>query len=488
MKKKLVCIVLVMIFVLSTAVFAFANDFGSYEYGINEQTEIDAVLEEMAALDAGTTLEELAEMGITLEELLEIDAEVDAVLGESYSVNERGARHQHSLIQEGFMTARDGSVIYPEFYGGSAIDYDGKLVVFIVESELEYAHNHDTIGSLLDAGLRYRYVEYSFEELLSITDEIASTSSRRNDEQQCIYSYNVTLVFPDIFLNRVVVYIVEYNNQMIEGFKRYISDSPAVVLQQSGRITMGGDSENTTFHYNDVDWNYNNNYWDNIYQQEGIIPFNTTLNTGSLVRRRYLTGGGDYATVGFRVRCARTGTSGFLTTAGTTFRTGNDVIERGVGGRQVGRVRSAMWLYGRSGQGVRGVNASFVEFTGSNQVSNTLPNGSNINPNLPVSMPIVGNWVNAYGGRSASFLSGNIMTNHARHIYSGRYMYQMTYLRSQTGTTASGNSGGPVLTSAGNPVGLISGGDPGGVTVLMVPLYRVLDVFRINNRYYLMRF
>ena len=477
MKKKLTGVLLVLVLTIGTFAVAYATQ---NQAGMTEL--------EQAASNAMTSLDELAAMDITLDELLILDAEVDAILGENYSANEREARHQHDLIQDGFATARDGSVIYPEFYGGVALDYDGKLVIFVVESKLEYAHNHDTIGTLLDAGLRYRYVEYSFEELQSIADNIADIATRRYTDEQCVYSYNVTLIFTDIFINRVVVYIVEYNDRMIEGFRRYISDSPTVVLQQSGRISIGGGSGNTTFCYNDVDWNYNNNCWDNMYYQETIVPFNMAIDTGSLVRRRFLTGGGDYATVGFRVRCTRTGTRGFLTTAGTTFGTGHDVIERGVGGRQIGRVRSALFLHGASGQRVQGVNASFVEFTGSNEVTNTLPNGMQMNPNQVVLLPIVGTWVNAYGGSSASLLSGNVRSNDIRHVYGTRFMYGMSYILSQTGTTASGNSGGPVFTVAGNPVGLIAGGDPGNVTVMFVPLYRVLDAFRNHNNYHLVRF
>jgi len=209
------------------------QDASSVEQGLTQ--------EEMAAIDAGTTLEELAEMGLTLEELLARGAEIDAALGrgENFSVNARLAGHQLDTIREGFISA-SGSRIYSDFYGGSAIDSDGMAVIFIVESRLEEAYNHDVIGPLLKAGLRYRLVEFSFNELLRTSFEISGITGDRYTAYRCIYSSHVTFIFPDIFNNNVVVVLAGYNEQMIEGFRRYVFDSPMLTLRVGGQLGWGG--------------------------------------------------------------------------------------------------------------------------------------------------------------------------------------------------------------------------------------------------------
>lgn len=92
--------------------------------------------------------------GATLEEQIAMDAEIDAVFGENFSSNLREASNQREIMYEGFMWTRSGDIIVPDFYGGSFIDYDGRLVVLIVESTLGRAYS--SIGALLEAGVRYK--------------------------------------------------------------------------------------------------------------------------------------------------------------------------------------------------------------------------------------------------------------------------------------------------------------------------------------------
>jgi len=194
-----------------------------------------------------TSLDELAEMGMTQEELLAIDAEVDARLGENYSVNRRFALQQIDLIEEGFMHARDGSTIRPEFYGGLAIDDDGMPIIFIVESRKEEAYGHDTVGALLDEGLRYRLVDVSYDELLETLHAISAITATRYINYRCVYSYNMGSLFTDMMMNKVVVGLVEYNERMVDGFRRYVYDSPVIVIQQGGRSNLGGGHGGATF-------------------------------------------------------------------------------------------------------------------------------------------------------------------------------------------------------------------------------------------------
>ena len=430
------------------------------------------VFSSIMATQASGSEQRITHGSVCQEEQVAIDAEIDAIHGDNFSANRRIAMSQFDLIEEGFIHARDGSIIYPDFYGGMALDSDGMPIIFIVESRLEDAYSHDTIGTLLEAGLRYELVEISHDELLAISDKISAITAERYLVYQCVYSYNLSFISTDIRNNWVVVALVEYNEHMIEGFKRYVYDSPVLMFRQGDRFCLGEGQGNATFCNNDVDWNYSNSNWSYMSYPESIVPFNATLNTGVLVRRRYLTGGGSYGTVGFRVQCARTGARGFLTTAGDVFGRGQDVIERGVGGRQIGTVRESIF---RHGAGTTGMNASFVALTGSNEVTNRLPNGGYLRPSQGSTTPRVGDWVHAFGGTTNREVTGQITDTNVTLTNAGRRLYRMTLVE-RGASSQSGNSGGPVYFTDGLHVGLISGGDANHLFV--VPMYRILNDFR----------
>jgi len=474
MKKKITSLLLVAIFVLSTFAIAHAAS-------PNQDSLYDSLtLEEMAAIDAGTTLEELEEMGLTLEELLAMDAENDAILGENFSANRRAALHVFDILDEAFISARDGRMIYPDFFGGAAIDHDGNIVIFIVESMLNEAYSHDVIGVLLDDGVRYRVVDFSYGDLLSSTDVISATITERYTNERCIYSYNVSLIGPSALTNRIDIHLVIYDEDMIAGFRRYIYDSPALVFRQGNRISIVNYQGGATFCYidNDMDWAYTSgdcNYLYFNHYHEKIVPFNALHRVGTLVRRRVITGGPfARATIGFAVDCTRTGTRGFLTTAGDTFSRGHDVLTYtpfNIGGSHIGDVTASRIRDTPNG----GINASFATLRGSYSVANILPHGATFS--TVVVAPRQGDTAHAFGGASNRQLTGvithtNAVVNHGSNIS----LTRMTIVQGGTAMSETGNSGGPVYSIAGNPMGIISGGDSSLFAV--TPLYRIFNEFR----------
>jgi len=110
---------------------------------------------------------------------------------------------------------------------------------------LDEAYNHDVMGTLLAAG-RYMSVEFSSDELLAVLNNIADITTERYAAYQCIYSYNVSSMFTDVRNNSVVVTLVEYNEHMVEGFRRYVYDSPALELRQGDRLDLGGGQGSAT--------------------------------------------------------------------------------------------------------------------------------------------------------------------------------------------------------------------------------------------------
>lgn len=59
------------------------------------------------------------------------------------------------------------------------------------------------------------------------------------EQRDCAYSYNVSFTSIDPLINRIVIGIVEYNCEMIAGFRRHVYDSPLLTFVQSDRIDMG---------------------------------------------------------------------------------------------------------------------------------------------------------------------------------------------------------------------------------------------------------
>ena len=482
MRKKTMSLVLTMVMVISSFSVIFASQL---QNEVDDRTMQGFTLEEMAAIDAGTTLEELSEMGLTLEELLERDAEIDAILGENFSVNDRMAWRQFNAIAEGLMEgARGGDAIHPDFYGGSAFDYDGRIVIFIVASRLDEAREHDAIGVLLEEGLRYRIVDYSYTELRATQraiDAIIGERFNASRSARCIYSHNVSSISAQVLINRVVVTLVEYNENMIAGFRRYVYDSPALIFRQGDHILLGGGNVNMPFCYY-YDQYFNNDDWSHIHYHEEITASMTDfVNVGTGLRRRLVTGWGYDGTIGFRVRCTRNGIQGFLTTAGDAFSPGNS-IDRGswIGGPNVGTVRESIFRHVPSGQtwspALTGMNASFVEVLPWVEITNRLPNGRFLDPNLPNATPAVGRRVYAFGGTSGRLIGGNITDVHFTLTNAGRSLHNMVYVTGGTAMSETGNSGGPAFELAGNPVGLISGGDASRFVV--VPMGRVINDFR----------
>ena len=110
----------------------------------------------------------------------------------------------------------------------------------IVESKFEQAHRHDLIGPLLEAGARYRHAEFSYAELLATQEAIWNSHESRYRLYGCIYAQNISGGYIAPHVNRVVIGIIDYNERMIAGFRRYVYDSPMVLFQQMGPFHLNG--------------------------------------------------------------------------------------------------------------------------------------------------------------------------------------------------------------------------------------------------------
>jgi len=213
MKRKMISLFLVAVLIISTITLAHA----SRPYIVHEQE------------------------GLFLEEQPIIDAEMDSRRDEWFAANYRNATNQLEAFYEGIARSRDGEFIYPEHFGGVYIDNDGNAVLLIVESRFSRAEADNNTMNLMNEGILYRFVEFSYAELIETKETIFSTMmARRYTIEACIYASNISMISIAPSCNQVIVGIVDYNNDMINGFKQYISDSSMIVFVQNDIIIPGG--------------------------------------------------------------------------------------------------------------------------------------------------------------------------------------------------------------------------------------------------------
>ena len=167
-------------------------------------------------------------------------AQLKEQYGEDFLATHYPALWQSIVIHDSFMRRRDGSVIYPDFYGGVYIDSDGQLVTLIVEGKLDEALAHDVFRERIDSGA-YRFVEFSHAELLELMDALIPIIDERI-ENNCIYAKNISSWGARADINRVIIHLNDYNDEMIAGVRRYVYDSPMIVFMQRDFFRFGGES------------------------------------------------------------------------------------------------------------------------------------------------------------------------------------------------------------------------------------------------------
>ena len=119
---------------------------------------------------------------------------------------------------------------YPEYYGGSFIDNDGKFVVCVVGNPTQHRSEIATILETDD--FLTESCNYSYREMMQVMDKIdafLSDSSIPTDHPFLTYFAGAGA---DVFENRVVVQLTELNDAAIQAFKKDISNSPAVMFEK----------------------------------------------------------------------------------------------------------------------------------------------------------------------------------------------------------------------------------------------------------------
>ena len=119
---------------------------------------------------------------------------------------------------------------YPDYYGGSFIDNNGKFVVCVVGNPTQH---HSKISAILETDdFLTETCTYSYREMMQVMDKIDAFLSDPTIPSNHPFLTHFAGAGADVFENRVVVQLTEMNNAAIQAFKKDVSNSSAVMFKK----------------------------------------------------------------------------------------------------------------------------------------------------------------------------------------------------------------------------------------------------------------
>lgn len=320
---------------------------------------------------------------------------------------------------------------YPDSYGGSYLDNDGKLVVLVNGNDDNFKQKLRTVT--LNDNLQFKKAEYSYAELTGLINQVISYQEAYYKSSTLTSSYDIAIDIIDCKLddinNKVVVGIKNLDNNKRKLFNENISNSDAIILQ----------NQNATPIISENDIILDNTATDKLYEYSNkVLSTSIVLQPGMGI---HSNNGREYS-IGFPVR--RTISNGYqygFVTAGHFMDVGNNLFDAETLVHNCAQVR----LQKLGGK----YDVSFAALANNAACSNTISNTaySLVPNNEEIDNPIVGKLVYLYGRNTRS--SGKILsTNYA-------------YYNRETGTSfngmiqtdyrcLNGDSGGLVASSGSN--------------------------------------
>lgn len=124
---------------------------------------------------------------------------------------------------------------FPYYYGGSYINASGELVVLVTENGSQSKSNLDVISNIANDPI-IESCEYAYTDLNDIM-ECIMTKLKELRETKSSYSEQVKCWAIDDEENCIYVYLKECNDEVIEWFKREISNSESIVFKVSNDVS-----------------------------------------------------------------------------------------------------------------------------------------------------------------------------------------------------------------------------------------------------------
>lgn len=119
---------------------------------------------------------------------------------------------------------------YPEYFGGAFIDNDGKFVVCITGDTTQYRKE---VAQILDNNdFLVESCEYSYREMMQVMDKIDEFLSNEDVPHDHPFITNFAGAIADVFDNRVVIRLLEVNDEIKDAFKKEITPSSVVKFEE----------------------------------------------------------------------------------------------------------------------------------------------------------------------------------------------------------------------------------------------------------------
>lgn len=178
--------------------------------------------------------------GVNYAAIAEFGAELNAIFGEEFIRNYTDAAKIFEGLLDLFPRDRTGNIMYPEGFAGFMLDESGHLVIMVTSSDYLSTLRNMPLDNVI-----IRFVDYSYGELSRLSKIIWDIVDERW-EAGCRYAMNVTGGGISHVYNRYIIRLEVLNDEMIEGFRRYILDSQMLSFEQGDFLRWG--PPNSSFH------------------------------------------------------------------------------------------------------------------------------------------------------------------------------------------------------------------------------------------------
>lgn len=163
------------------------------------------------------------------------EEECMANFDKTFLENQSRSSEIYSKLNESFGKIEERKISdYPDYYGGSFTNSDGKLVIYVKGNVEDYKK------ALIDrAGtddIIFKPCQFSFSNLTEIMDTINAYKLNHADSPVCANFNSYSILDAK---NRIVVDLDQCNDEQIAAFKKQVIDSPAIEFRKAtGKIVF----------------------------------------------------------------------------------------------------------------------------------------------------------------------------------------------------------------------------------------------------------
>ncbi|MDD4777835.1 MAG: hypothetical protein PHV53_06045 [Fermentimonas sp.] len=135
-----------------------------------------------------------------------------------------------SSFSEDWIERESDPELYPEYYGGSFVDNNGDFVIAVTG---DVDKNREYLKDILETdNFKMEIVRYSYRQMMRVMDDIDNFLVNSNIADNHPVLERFAGAYPDVMDNRVKVLLTEINDEVVNSFKKEITNSPLIVFEQ----------------------------------------------------------------------------------------------------------------------------------------------------------------------------------------------------------------------------------------------------------------